>query len=293
MIKIFLPHLFNQKLLFQYLRRSPNEITFWVKDGNIVDKLFDLNGQLLLTRLTFTDTEINVEFLNRQATKNEKNTIRDYINVWFDLGCALEEFYTLVESDTILKPIIKELNGLRMVKSPDLFEAISWSIIGQQINLPFAYSCKKALVENSGLQLNHEEKTYYTFPKPKEILKISDQEFRTMKFSGQKVKYMRGVAEEMLAGNLDLEGVNFEDAKKRLIAIKGIGNWRSNYVLMRCLGFKEAFPLEDVSLHNALKFQLNLEQKPSLQEIGAFAQNWKGWEAYATFYLWQTLLKRD
>jgi DNA-3-methyladenine glycosylase II len=36
-----------------------------------------------------------------------------------------------------------------------------------------------------------------------------------------------------------------------------------------------------------------LEQKPSLQEIGAFAQNWKGWEAYATFYLWQTLLKRD
>jgi DNA-3-methyladenine glycosylase II len=48
---------------------------------------------------------------------------------------------------------------------------------------------------------------------------------------------------------------------------------------MHCLGFKEAFPLEDVDLHNTLKFQLDLEQKPSLEEIVVFAQNWKGWEA--------------
>jgi hypothetical protein len=41
MIKIPLPSLFNQKLLFQYLNRSPNEITFDVRGESEVYKLFD------------------------------------------------------------------------------------------------------------------------------------------------------------------------------------------------------------------------------------------------------------
>ena len=51
-----------------------------------------------------------------------------------------------------------------------------------------------------------------------------------------------------------------------------------------------AFPITDVGLHNAIKKQLNLKQKPSLEEIEQWSDNWKGWEAYATFYLWHSLL---
>ena len=290
MIEIPLPGLFNQSLLFQYLRRSPNEIAFSVKDDNTVDKLFDINGQLLLARLSFSTNKIVVEILNKRATENDISFIRKYIICWFDLETNLEDFYAKINADYVLKPISKNLNGLRMVKSPNLFEAIAWSIIGQQINLPFAYSCKKALVEKSGRRLNHEGQIFFMFPKPEDVLKIDDQEFRIMKFSGQKVRYIRGVAEALLAGTLKLEGLSFEQAKKQLIAIKGIGNWSANYVLMRCLVFKEVFPIENVGLHNALKNQLGRESKPSLDKIRELAKNWNGWEAYATFYLWQTLL---
>jgi len=137
-----------------------------------------------------------------------------------------------------------------------------------------------------GKSISFEGNLHCTFPEPKAILSIDDETFREMKFSSQKVKYLRIAAKEILSGQLSkntLEELPFITAREHLIHLKGIGNWSANYVLMRCLGFKEAFPLEDVGLHNALKTLLKREKKPS--------QKWQRWEAYVTFYLWQSLLK--
>ncbi|MCL4132258.1 UNVERIFIED_CONTAM: hypothetical protein GTU68_020221, partial [Idotea baltica] len=177
--------------------------------------------------------------------------IEEYIIDWFDLKTDLNAFYEQVKNDRVLGEITKDLNGLRIVKCPNLFEALSWSIIGQQINLPFAYSCKKALVQRAGEQLDFEGKVYYSFPIPARVLEISDEEFRAMKFSSQKVKYIRVVAEAIEMGNLSKESLSLLDFKKsraELIKLKGIGNWSANYTLMRCLGYKEAFPIADVGL---------------------------------------------
>ncbi|WP_413229458.1 hypothetical protein [Heyndrickxia sporothermodurans] len=59
--------------------------------------------------------------------------------------------------------------------------------------------------------------------------------------------------------------------------------------MMKCLNHPSAFPIADVGLHNALKVQLQLERKPTIEEINEFAANWEGWQAYATFYLWRSL----
>lgn len=293
MLEMQLPNEFKQILLFQYLRRSANEITFETTGDRIVTKLFDLGKDLILAEIRFENGKIRIRFPDKQATESQEVYIKKYIADWFDLETNLGAFYTLAKKDPILKSITTDLKGLRMVKAPDLFEAICWSIIGQQINLPFAYSCKRALVERAGKQLHFKNKIYYSFPRPENVLEITDLEFRDMKFSGQKVKYIRGVANEIIKGNLSknqLEKLSFEETKARLVKLNGIGNWSANYVLMRCLSFKEAFPIEDVGLHNTLKIILKRDTKPSLEEIRMLAKNWKGWEAYATFYLWQTLL---
>ncbi len=294
MIRIPLPKVFNKKLLFQYLKRSPNEITFHVLSDSIVLKLFPLADRLILCQLDFIGDEFILTFPDTKPSPEEGKAIKEYCISWFDLETDLDAFYHVLEKDPIVKPVIHNHRGLRMVKAPDLFEAISWSIIGQQINLPFAYTCKKALVEKVGKKLLFEGITYYAFPEPDAVLTISDETFRAMKFSSQKVKYIRIAANEIKSGKLrksELEELSFIDAKARLIELKGIGNWSANYVLMRCLGFKEAFPLEDVGLHNALKFLLKRDSKPSLLEIKELAKKWSGWEAYVTFYLWQSLLK--
>jgi DNA-3-methyladenine glycosylase II len=58
---------------------------------------------------------------------------------------------------------------------------------------------------------------------------------------------------------------------------------------MRCLRYPNAFPIDDVGLHNAIKLRTGLERKPTKPELLALSAGWAGWEAYATFYLWRLL----
>ena len=49
-------------------------------------------------------------------------------------------------------------------------------------------------------------------------------------------------------------------------------------------------PVDDVGLQNAIKRQLRLATKPTVDEIYKISKPWKNWEAYATFYLWNSLM---
>lgn len=61
---------------------------------------------------------------------------------------------------------------------PDLFEALSWAIIGQQINLTFAYILKKRFVENFGESLTFKGDTFWLFPNYEKIATISVDELK-------------------------------------------------------------------------------------------------------------------
>ena len=78
-------------------------------------------------------------------------------------------------------------------------------------------------------------------------------------------------------------------AKHELIKIKGVGNWTANYALMKTFRYPDAFPLEDAGLHNAIKTLTHLDRKPTLQEVTTAFKRYRGWEAYATLYLWKSL----
>ena len=63
--------------------------------------------------------------------------------------------------------------------------------------------------------------------------------------------------------------------------------------MMKCLGDPSAFPIADIGLQNALKIQMRLDKKPSASDVRHLSKNWTGWEAYATFYLWRSLLHQS
>jgi DNA-3-methyladenine glycosylase II len=86
-----------------------------------------------------------------------------------------------------------------------------------------------------------------------------------------------------------LQGLSLSDAKERLTRIKGVGNWTANYAIMKTFRLPDAFPLEDVGLHNAIKVRMKLDQKPTIDEVKAIFEKYAGWEAYATLYLWRSL----
>ena len=98
----------------------------------------------------------------------------------------------------------------------------------------------------------------------------------------------------MRDGDLTRKGLlqhnNFKTIRKDLMRIRGIGQWTADYVSLRCLMDPAALPAADVGLQNAIKQQLDLRDKPKVEDIIQYSNSWEGWKAYATFYLWASLL---
>jgi len=289
-----LPKAFSFSQCLHFLNRSRLEALHEVGDDYVRKLLPGTRKPFLIEIKSPQPNQLSIELINQKNPSAKRIAyVRSFVEDWFDLNTDLKQFYKLAKKDALLAPLIKQFYGLRLIGIPDFFEAISWAIIGQQINLTFAYSLKKRLVEKYGQQSIYKKQAYFLFPTPASIAQLTPEDLRPMQFSQRKAEYLIGVAQLIESGQLSkekLSQLDFESAKKELVKIRGIGNWSANYVIMKCLLNPDAFPIEDVGLHNAIKKQLQLDQKPSLESIEQMATAWKGWKGYATFYLWQSLL---
>lgn len=291
MVSLDLPVPFHQAGCLNYLGRSDKEILHRLDEARI-HKLLLLHDEFYLIQLSFTKDQLVFDCLNKDLSPSLTEAISMYIREWFDFETDLSAFYQEVAQDSIFRSLTQHMFGLRLIRVPDLFEAICWAIIGQQINLPFAYQIKKNLVEEYAESFQFDDKKYYLFPTPRAILDASEDRLRELKCSRQKIQYLKIVAAAILEGELskpELLNLGYEQARKQLISIKGIGNWSANYVLMRCLGFKQSFPIEDAGLHQAIRLHYQLDHKPSMDEVRHYTSDWASWQAYRTFYFWQSL----
>ncbi|MFJ8068286.1 DNA-3-methyladenine glycosylase family protein [Peribacillus sp. NPDC096447] len=294
-LSIRAPKEFSFSENLKYLSRSSNECLFDIVDQKIYRALVVENETLLIEISAMNETELTVRFPGRTATMDNKvkDAVSQYIRHWFDLETNLLPFYELAHNDPILQKPVNQFFGLRNMGIPDLFEAIAWGILGQQINLTYAYTLKRRLVEGFGDFVEFNGKQYWLFPAPEVIAKLTVEDFADLRMTVKKCEYLIGVAQLIAEGELTKEKLlnakNVKVAEKMLTKIRGIGPWTANYVLMRCLRFPAAFPIDDVGLHNSMKLVMQTEAKPTKTEILKLSEAWADWESYATFYLWRLL----
>ena len=290
-IIIQLPKEFNATVNLGYLTRAKNECMYEVENG-MITKVIAIGESRYLVQINIIDNKkMHIQFLT-YTNAEQQEAVTQYSREWFDLDTDLTSFYEMAKNDPFLKHSIQKFRGLRIMGIPDLFETLCWSILGQQINLAFAYSLKRQFVERFGDFIEWNGKKYWIFPTFERIAKLTPADLADIKMTVKKSEYIIGVAKLMEQGELSkdkLLKLEFEEAEKALIKVRGIGPWTANYTLMRCLRFKEAFPIDDVGLKNAIKTVSNMNRKPTKNEILNIAKSWKGWEAYATFYLWRLL----
>jgi DNA-3-methyladenine glycosylase II len=289
--KLPVPAEFDFKLNFEFLERSPRELLHKT-EGNSVIKLIKIADRKVLFRVSNAVDKLNIEVLNGEASSLEKEYIKQYVTEWFDLENDLKPFYEMASKDKLLKDLVVRFYGYRIIGQPDLFESIVWAVLGQQINLQFAYTLKGRFVEQFGERLLWNEQSYYLFPEPKLVAGLSHDILQPLQFSRQKSLYVVNIAEAFASGEFSkekLKVLSFVEAKEKLMTIKGVGNWTANYALMKTFRYRDAFPLEDAGVHNAIKNLKNMDRKPTLDEVKKLFKKYKGWEAYATLYLWKSL----
>ncbi len=294
-IVIDFPEDFDIKANLGYLARNKNECMFEV-ENEIITRVIVVGAIRTLVQIRVNEfNQMIVQFLKDSRPQNQSDhaAIVLYIRDWFDLDRDLTPFYEMAKADPLLKGPVQEFYGLRVIGVPDLFEALCWGILGQQINLAFAYTLKRQFVEKFGESIEWNGKKYWLFPTFDQIAQLTPEDLADIKMTLKKSEYIIGVAQLMASGELTKEKLvrldSHKVAEKRLVKIRGIGPWTANYVLMRCLRYTSAYPIDDVGLHNAIKYLTGAAKKPAKEELINLSVRWENWQAYATFYLWRVL----
>lgn len=287
-----LPKLFSWEECLFFLHRGYPEVLYTVR-SKLIRRAVRIEGNPTLIQIEQIENHLQVDILSEHSTPAQIDHVRSYVLHWFDMERSLQPFYTLLHQHKDLRSFSRDYAGLRLVGIPDLFEALCWCIIGQQINLNFAHQIKERLVKYCGERVSYEGVPNHLFPTPSAVLKLSDEELQAMKFSRQKMRYIRVVAREFQEGRLSLSSLralpDFESRKRALIALTGIGPWTANYVLMKTLREPDCIPYGDTGLIAGLKKIGVLEDKRQLDKLEAFFDGFEGWKSYLSFYIWRSL----
>ena len=284
------PPIFSFQECLWFLNRNYDDCLYEVTEDSVI-KLVKLDNEIVLFEVTEAADNLIIQILNGTKPKQEKLTA--YVKEWFDLATDLTEFYQRLPKDKDLAYMVESYYGLRLMGIPDLFEALCWSIIGQQINLTFAYKCKRALVEKYGYKETYQGKEYYLFPEPEILASLTIEELRTIQFSRQKSTYIIGIANlfaKKQISKAQILALKEENAMaKALMEIKGVGAWTANYAMMKCLKCPNALTYGDVGLYNALHAIKDFPKRPSKEQLDQFFAPFEDWKAYLVLYLWRSL----
>jgi len=190
--------------------------------------------------------------------------------------------YKLLQKDPVMKQIIKVTGRLSPERRQrDIYRSLMRSVTGQQLSVKAA-----ATIHNRFLDLFPERN-----PEPSKVLKLSIEKLRSVGLSGQKSSYVTSVAEHALRGELEFKNiVKLDDDQliKQLTAIKGIGVWSAQMVMMFALQRPDVFPVGDLGIQISMKSQYGIkaEGKALHNKMHQIAEAWQPYRTLASRHLW-------
>jgi len=176
---------------------------------------------------------------------------------------------------------------LRLAQTPSVYDGLLWSILGQQINFPFACLLKRRLVELTGEKLAD---GLHAPPTPAAVAALDPAALLPLQFSRQKADYVVATSRLIAEGKLDLDALRTASAtraERMLLAVRGLGPWSVNYLLMRALGFADCVPLGDTGVTSGLLALLQLEERPDVAATRRLMAMFSPHRSLATAHLWQ------
>lgn len=184
--------------------------------------------------------------------------------------------------DPILYEASLKVEFPKMERAKDYFIDLVQTIINQQLSDKAAatiYKRFEALMPKREIT-------------PQNVLRINDEKIRSAGISYSKIKYIKGVASEIVEGKLDLgkfDAQGDEIVMEELIKIKGIGPWSAEMFLMFSLGREDIFSAGDQGLKNAIKRIYKLKKDPTTKDLLRISSRWSPYRTYACRILWRSL----
>jgi DNA-3-methyladenine glycosylase II len=128
---------------------------------------------------------------------------------------------------------------------------------------------------------------------PARVAAIGERDLRAAGLTRQKAAYCRGVANAIVAGGLDLgglDGLPDDDVRAALIELPGIGPWTADIYLLMALRRPDVWPNGDLALARALQRVKRMRRAPGEDRMARVARTWAPWRAAAARVLWHFYL---
>jgi AraC family transcriptional regulator of adaptative response / DNA-3-methyladenine glycosylase II len=179
--------------------------------------------------------------------------------------------------------------GLRVPLTADPFEALVWAVLGQQVNLAFAFALRRQVLTLCGTPAPRGLRTH---PTPEAVARLDTAELVRRQLSRRKAEYLVALAQAITEGALPLQALAAAPAGKletALLAQRGIGPWTAHYVMLRGYGLADCLPVGDAGLTLALQRFFSLAERPDPAATRALMAPFAPFRSLATFHLWTSL----
>jgi 3-methyladenine DNA glycosylase/8-oxoguanine DNA glycosylase len=192
----------------------------------------------------------------------------------------------LRRADPALARLVDRVGPLRLQldRSSSLFAALAEAIVYQQLTAKAAatiYGRVKALFPRS-----------LEGPTPEQLLRVPDQALRGAGLSQAKLVALRDLARRTIAGEIpslaELPEMSDEAIVERLIAVRGIGRWTAEMLLIFRLGRGDVLPADDYGLRKGYAVAFG-GAVPNARDLAAAGAAWRPFRTAASWYLWRAL----
>lgn len=196
----------------------------------------------------------------------------------FDLGCDPEAVARG------LGALAAGHEGVRLPGTADGFETAVRAILGQQITVAAARTLAGRFAAAFGDPVATPHGALTTvFPDAARVAALTTDAIASLGIIASRAGAILALARAVRDGGLTLaRTADLAASCETLRALPGVGEWTTQYVAMRALGWPDAFPHTDGGVKKALG-----ESDP--RRILALAEAWRPWRAYAVMHLWRTL----
>jgi AraC family transcriptional regulator of adaptative response / DNA-3-methyladenine glycosylase II len=196
--------------------------------------------------------------------------------------------------DSVARTVAIERPGLRVPGAFDGFEVAARTILGQQVSVAAATRLAGRFAEAFGRSLQDDEAIgglVRAFPTAGDVVSQAGNATHLGRVigvprarAGSLLALAEAVSEQPSLVEGPLEGGEPAAARERLLAIPGIGPWTAELVLMRCFGWPDAVPAEDLVLQQ-------LCREPTAARLRQRARRWRPWGSYVSCGLWAEALE--
>jgi DNA-3-methyladenine glycosylase II len=187
----------------------------------------------------------------------------------------------LKKCDPVLRAIIERVGPCRMEYGPVEFHSLAEAIVYQQLNGKAAVTIFNRFAALAGEPLT-----------PEGILKLTDEQLRSVGLSKQKSAYLKDLAAKTAAGQLDfrrLPELSDEEVIQHLTQVKGIGVWTAHMFLMFSLRRPNVLPTGDYGVQMAVKKHYKKRKLPKPKDMEKIARAWEPYRSVACWYMWRSL----